>query len=197
VLDHLWVRLIARWPDEQTDWRGFALDDWDPDQLLSTRLVFPDQRPDYYRMHGVDYRVDTLFCVEPGCTCTLAWFEVFRCSEDEDGLHPYEVGSAVVDPETLVPRDFEGTGLPRERFLRIYREWRRRHDPARQRLLELREQTRERGLELHRLWAASPPAMARVAPSALPRPVRVAPAPGRNAPCPCGSGKKFKKCCGQ
>jgi SWIM/SEC-C metal-binding protein len=20
--------------------------------------------------------------------------------------------------------------------------------------------------------------------------------PGRNAPCPCGSGKKFKKCCG-
>ena len=21
--------------------------------------------------------------------------------------------------------------------------------------------------------------------------------PGRNAPCPCGSGKKFKKCCGQ
>lgn len=27
------------------------------------------------------------------------------------------------------------------------------------------------------------------------RPVRVAPQPGRNAPCPCGSGVKFKKCC--
>ncbi len=26
--------------------------------------------------------------------------------------------------------------------------------------------------------------------------VRPAPAVGRNAPCPCGSGKKFKKCCG-
>ena len=25
---------------------------------------------------------------------------------------------------------------------------------------------------------------------------RVAPKPGRNDPCPCGSGKKFKKCCG-
>ena len=23
-----------------------------------------------------------------------------------------------------------------------------------------------------------------------------APAPGRNDPCPCGSGKKYKKCCG-
>mgnify|MGYP001184982148 CR=1 FL=1 len=27
-------------------------------------------------------------------------------------------------------------------------------------------------------------------------PVRKAPEPGRNDPCPCGSGKKFKKCCG-
>ena len=27
-------------------------------------------------------------------------------------------------------------------------------------------------------------------------PVQVAEAPGRNAPCPCGSGKKFKQCCG-
>jgi len=28
------------------------------------------------------------------------------------------------------------------------------------------------------------------------RPVTVAAAPGRNDPCPCGSGKKYKKCCG-
>jgi len=27
-------------------------------------------------------------------------------------------------------------------------------------------------------------------------PLRVADEPGRNAPCPCGSGKKFKQCCG-
>ena len=27
--------------------------------------------------------------------------------------------------------------------------------------------------------------------------VRQGPKVGRNAPCPCGSGKKFKKCCGQ
>ena len=28
-------------------------------------------------------------------------------------------------------------------------------------------------------------------------PVVLGPQPGRNDPCPCGSGKKFKKCCGQ
>jgi uncharacterized protein len=29
-----------------------------------------------------------------------------------------------------------------------------------------------------------------------PRPIRREAAPGRNDPCPCGSGRKFKKCCG-
>ena len=28
-------------------------------------------------------------------------------------------------------------------------------------------------------------------------PVRAAKKPGRNDPCPCGSGKKYKKCCGR
>jgi preprotein translocase subunit SecA len=28
------------------------------------------------------------------------------------------------------------------------------------------------------------------------RPVRVAEKVGRNDPCPCGSGKKYKRCCG-
>lgn len=27
-------------------------------------------------------------------------------------------------------------------------------------------------------------------------PVKTGPAIGRNEPCPCGSGKKYKKCCG-
>ena len=29
-----------------------------------------------------------------------------------------------------------------------------------------------------------------------PQPVKRAPSPGRNEPCPCGSGRKYKKCCG-
>lgn len=33
-------------------------------------------------------------------------------------------------------------------------------------------------------------------PAGKPQPVRVEPQVGRNDPCPCGSGKKYKKCCG-
>jgi len=29
------------------------------------------------------------------------------------------------------------------------------------------------------------------------KPVKSAKTAGRNDPCPCGSGKKYKKCCGQ
>ena len=29
-----------------------------------------------------------------------------------------------------------------------------------------------------------------------PAPARAAPTTGRNDPCPCGSGRKYKKCCG-
>jgi hypothetical protein len=33
-------------------------------------------------------------------------------------------------------------------------------------------------------------------PSVIPQPYRAPPKVGRNDPCPCGSGKKYKKCCG-
>jgi preprotein translocase subunit SecA len=29
------------------------------------------------------------------------------------------------------------------------------------------------------------------------KPVRIGPKVGRNDPCPCGSGKKYKQCCGR
>ncbi len=41
-----------------------------------------------------------------------------------------------------------------------------------------------------------PPQTATSAPSAPAEPVRVGPKVGRNDPCPCGSGKKYKKCHG-
>lgn len=44
--------------------------------------------------------------------------------------------------------------------------------------------------------SATPPPQFSQAPEEKQRPVRVADKVGRNDPCPCGSGKKYKKCCG-
>ncbi len=63
------------------------------------------------------------------------------------------------------------------------------------RMEEERRQARERELEQARLGAA---AMAAEEPDRqAPQPQRQEDKIGRNAPCPCGSGKKYKKCCGQ
>src|SRR5690606_38044880 len=43
--------------------------------------------------------------------------------------------------------------------------------------------------------ASAPPPEQQRAPE-KPQPITVLPKVGRNDPCPCGSGKKFKKCCG-
>ena len=65
---------------------------------------------------------------------------------------------------------------------------------------------------VHREFAGMPvpsspedkPVLVPTSPSSVPSspvsavaPVRNFPKVGRNDPCPCGSGKKFKKCCGQ
>lgn len=47
-------------------------------------------------------------------------------------------------------------------------------------------------------WACFTPVAERIAPIKIPRQQAVTTTPaktGRNAPCPCGSGKKYKKCC--
>jgi preprotein translocase subunit SecA len=43
----------------------------------------------------------------------------------------------------------------------------------------------------------TPQGQRNIAPTQKPAPVRAAKKVGRNDPCPCGSGKKYKKCCGQ
>jgi len=61
-----------------------------------------------------------------------------------------------------------------------------RHVPAVARELERRQQRHQRELQYQ-----TGPAQAEA-----PKPVRAGAKIGRNDPCPCGSGKKYKKCCG-
>ena len=57
-------------------------------------------------------------------------------------------------------------------------------------LSEQRSTLLDRALLVHRSWAQD-----RVAATPQPSTQKPRPAVGRNDPCPCGSGKKYKKCC--
>jgi preprotein translocase subunit SecA len=73
---------------------------------------------------------------------------------------------------------------------------RREHAPKPNRFTEMGRQLRE-AMGMHLIDAEDGGASAwGGAIDSPPVPVRSAPKVGRNEPCPCGSGKKFKKCCG-
>jgi uncharacterized protein len=60
-----------------------------------------------------------------------------------------------------------------------------------------REELADTVASLHAYWGEGRKAAAeRLSQSAVPQ-RRSGPKVGRNDPCPCGSGKKFKKCCGK
>jgi uncharacterized protein len=70
-------------------------------------------------------------------------------------------------------------------------------EPSEQLLQRSREELADNVLALHAYWSAAREAAAeRLQQRALPH-RRATPKVGRNQLCPCGSGKKFKKCCAQ
>ena len=146
--------------------------------------VFADERPDVYVLDGRRFWVDDVHCIEPGCDCGYLGLDVAEepALDDADGEFR-SIGDIELDDDgTPIGR----TAPPEHGPLldRIWEAVRGRHDVAsryparRRRLLELR------GREPARAPAPPPPPP--------PAPPRV----GRNEPCPCGSGKKHKKCCG-
>jgi hypothetical protein len=61
-------------------------------------------------------------------------------------------------------------------------------------LTEAQRARQERfGEAADRLWVLLPDSLPPGPPAT--KPARRVPRPGRNAPCPCGSGKKYKRCC--
>lgn len=148
--------------------------------------------------------VDDQYCVRPGCTCTDAGLTFFRSSHPE---HPWPDASRSFvlvryDYET-VQWKVEGGRIGASAADDLIRAINRAHP-------DLRDTLRRRHGQLKQLAARLMPEPARdsqaaddpesASPSRLspaPQPVRAEHRPGRNEPCPCGSGKKFKKCCGR
>jgi hypothetical protein len=137
-------------------------------------VVWGDARPslrgDTYVLGDHGYEAVELYCVEPDCGC----------------------GELIVDFSPVVPRgaphpghvEFDGTEATlhpghdrhRTRLTELWTTYCRRH-------ADHRERFARRSATMHGLAGrivAAPPK----------------PKVGRNAPCPCGSGRKFKQCCG-
>ena len=118
------------------------------------------------------YRAIDMYCSEPGCDCCVALVSFDGVDPDGDcagGVWVHESRKPEFEPE--------GDAALLEE---LWAAFQLRHPRHLQRF-------RNRDAQIKALTPSPPPSQT----------VVTGPKVGRNAPCPCGSGKKYKKCCGR
>ena len=147
--------------------------------LISHREVFPFAGPHLVVIDAQEYVLDDMYCVQPGCDCTNANLGLVPTAGDPTVPAPAEWEWAVdVKRDVWLDPDHEGP-MPASSKA-PYAALRAQHP----RLLATLQNHRR---QLRAMFTRSLAAHRRPAPKAK---------AGRNDPCPCGSGKKYKRCCG-
>jgi hypothetical protein len=152
---------------------------------------------------GTRYLVDDLYCPNPDCHCEDVHLAFFRCRQSEaDGATTVEeCFRAIVsleDGHVESVKCYQGTHGEASAVLRV---WRDRPDfdyfldDFRWRYGKVKEIAERNGPTRDAMRGPWGPSEEILSPPVerLSSPPRV----GRNDPCPCGSGKKYKKCCGK
>ena len=148
-----------------------------------------------FEHEGVEYLVEDLYCANPDCRCREAHLAFFRCTvvkEPEEKTVADECFMAEVslDGSRKVTETYDCSRRSAEAVLAGW--WEQYADE-----LDRLEWRYEKVKEIGRR-SAPRGREARLRHDLLPdEPAPVERRVGRNDPCPCGSGKKFKKCCGQ
>jgi len=141
---------------------------------------------------GSEYTVVERFCPNPACRCRTVRLSFMKLCPDPDVDGRYvaeeEFSAGLSLDGELDPDKLCGTDEPSAE--RVLARWKELHAVERDRLTWRYEKIKEigaRSLALRRdlrrdAGGGAKPPVGRI---------------GRNSPCPCGSGKKYKKCCGR
>ncbi|WP_328514525.1 SEC-C metal-binding domain-containing protein [Ralstonia solanacearum] len=145
---------------------------WQRGEQLAWHEVYEDVRQDLYVLDDHVYEAWDFHCPSPSCDCAevnLHFEPVLPEETSSPGrVNVHLAGKIWVEPETA--RD-------RARLEQLWAAFCQRHPRYLERL-SYRD------------------TLIKAAGTRLVAPARAEPKVGRNDPCPCGSGKKYKKCCG-
>ncbi len=179
ALGRLWY-LGKGWPDPEE--KGLAaakieVAEWKPGELVGWGEALFGVRQDFFRLGEHLYEAADMYCVAPGCDCGDVVVDFV----------PITPRGAAPPGAVRLPNSGEPTFEPeherhRERLEQLWAAFVARHPRFRDRLAR-------RSAVMHSLAGKIVAAPKRGV-------ERTSPKVGRNDPCPCGSGKKFKKCCG-
>jgi hypothetical protein len=178
ALGHLWYRGKGL-PDPVAQHRAareLVIRDYKPGQMLAHDEVLGGVRDDVYKLGDRLYEVLDLHCAKPGCSCGEILLDI-QTVRPRGGPHLGDVhlngaGAVTLEPNSRHPQRFANVWAAFQKRHPTYRDW------------------------LARRGALVQEVAARIVPATSAPRATGQPKVGRNDPCPCGSGKKHKKCCG-
>lgn len=172
-------RLRVRNGEPKVSFRDEDWSVWEPGDMVSRLNTFPMVRHDRYLLGRRTFQADEMFCADPRCSCTQARVLFFEVKPGPDEITLTEVGSLAFDVGTGRASDFLTSGIAGDELRQLWAAYVSRHAPVLTTMTRYRQEVRRVGAELYttRTSAAAPAG------------------PSRNGPCPCGSGKKYKRCC--
>jgi len=171
---------------DQDRWKRLDWSWWQPGDLVAWSDVFPDDPQIVIFDTKKKYLVEDMYCINPDCSCNrivLAFFELNL--SDCKTIGAIDLDSSNMRIQETNPREVSERGL-----LNLWKTLRNDDPSIKQTLRERREQIQEIGPRIVQTsgnWE-------HVSQKNRSKPVRKV---RRNEPCPCGSNKKYKKCCGR
>lgn len=148
---------------------------WQRGDMLAWGDACTGLRQDIYVQDGVSYEAEELYCPFPDCDCGDVVVN-FDGGEKGGGY----IGHVLLNLSSAIVT-FEAPKEPKDRRTDLERLW---------------AAFKTRHPKCFKRFAARYPIMKTIGSRLVPLPVAKVSKPGRNDSCPCGSGKKYKKCCG-
>ena len=159
----------------------------DPSMMVGYKDILPFAKSFAFTVGTAHWLVDELYCVNPQCTCRDVTFDFLRIDLPPEGnAHVAQQLTATYDSRrsTFKPQTAPWPDKP---TLKTLTQSLRKAHP------NLAAEIRKRRTTLRTLYRKAQ----RREHGDTPAPTGPATKTGPNEPCPCGSGKKHKKCCGR
>jgi hypothetical protein len=186
LLDRLYDEWLHAkgWRRRDTHHEGAWAREWKADmsRLVGWHEAFPDSRQDTYLVDASVTLALDHYCINPGCTCGEVRVALLAPGRSKEWT---QFGDIQFDLDSLSATRLNAWTSSKADLVRAVRAGLENRYDVIEHFSNRLHRLKEVGRVLTRAVSASAPfTVSRLAAKA-----------GRNDPCPCGSGKKYKKCC--
>ena len=161
-------------------WRKMDWSWWEDGLMVGWNEVFPDDPDLIFDSAGKRYWIRDLYCINPKCSCMDA---ILSFTEIGNKKKYKELGSMAFDLKAFRINDIQAVGTSSDELMRLWKVF-QKESRVKKNLRSRQKEMKGVGKEIAALSFKNKPATLRASSKV-----------GRNDPCPCGSGKKYKKCC--